>query len=51
MCVLYVNFGSKTQNLLVSCHELCSVVYFMHQITLICRRVGSEQSASCFVWI
>ena len=50
MCVLYVRFGSKVRPRTSGCVTI-GVVYFEVKIALLFCRVGSEQSASCFVWI
>ena len=53
MCVMYVSFGSKVRPRTFGCVAIGSAVLFIlrSRFLLICCRVWSEQSASCFAWI
>ena len=51
MCVLYVSFGSKVRSRTFGRVVMGSAVLFVLTFVRIFRRVWSEQSASCFVWI
>ena len=53
MCVLYVSFGSKVMLRTFGCIAMCSagLFTFMSRLLLYSAGSGSEQSASCFVWI
>ena len=48
-CVLYVSIGSKIRPRTFGCVAMGSAVLFILRFRF--RRVWSEQSASCFVWI
>ena len=51
MCVLFVSFGSKVRPITFGCVAMGSALLFIVRSRLLVYSAGSEQSASCFVWI